>query len=219
MNSVTFSLAPFQILIYAFPTILFFVSLIARVILKFTASKNLVSTLSQFANELIYEINKESIDATKVDIKKLISNYVKTKKTENSNREASDLGEREWNNSHFLFSFFIDSFTLSIANGVIIMFQSLDIFYGFILLFVGVTMSVFGFAFIFTSRISWATFLLFMIILVLFVPEMLFFITSSFYWFYLIFIVTTVVFAVIIIIAIFTEEIRKRRNPKNPDNS
>lgn len=198
---------------------MFFVSLIARVILKFTANKNLVSTLSQFANELIEEINKESTDSTKVDTKKIISNYVKNKKTEGSGKEASDLEEKEWNNSHFLFSFFIDSFMLSIANGVIIMFQSLDIFYGFILLFVGIIMSVFGFALIFTSRLSWATFLLFMTILVLFIPEMLFLITSSFYWFYLITIVTAVGLTLIIIIAIVTEEIKKRRTPKNPDNS
>ena len=211
-------MAPFQILIYTFPTILFFVSLIARVILKFTANKNLGSTLSQFANELIEEINKESIGSTKVDTKKIISNYVKNKKTEDSRKEASDLEEKDWNNSHFLFSFFIDSFMLSIANGVIIMFQSLDIFYGFILLFVGIIMSVFGFALIFTSRLSWATFLLFMIILVLFIPEMLFLITSSFYWFYLITLIIAVILGLIIIIEIATEEVKKRRGPKSPEN-
>lgn len=211
-------MAPFQILIYTFPTILFFVSLIARVILKFTANKNLGSTLSQFANELIEEINKESIGSTKVDTKKIISNYVKNKKNEDSKKEASDLEEKDWNNSHFLFSFFIDSFMLSIANGVIIMFQSLDIFYGFILLFVGIIMSVFGFALIFTSRLSWATFLLFMIILVLFIPEMLFLITSSFYWFYLITLIIAVILGLIIIIAIATEEVKKRRGPKSPEN-
>jgi hypothetical protein len=211
-------LAPFQILIYTFPTILFFVSLIARVILKFTANKNLGSTLSQFANELIEEINKESIGSTKVDTKKIISNYVKNKKNEDSKKEASDLEEKDWNNSHFLFSFFIDSFMLSIANGVIIMFQSLDIFYGFILLFVGIIMSVFGFALIFTSRLSWATFLLFMIILVLFIPEMLFLITLSFYWFYLITLIIAVILGLIIIIEIATEEVKKRRGPKSPEN-
>lgn len=154
-----------------------------------------------------------------MDTKKVVSNFVKNKtdkhkNTESYEKEASDLEERKWNNAHFLFGFFIDSFTLSIANGVIIMFQSLDIFYGFILLFVGITMSVFGIALIFTSRLSWATFLLFMIILVLFIPEMLFLITSSFFWFKLITIITAVILTLIIIIAIAIEEVKKSKTPK-----
>lgn len=191
----------------------------ARIILKYTANRDLVPTLTQFFNELVSEAKENSVELGKADVREVVGSFLKKHNAKPDEGDVQgkgplDLDANKRNNSHFLFGFFIDSFALSIANGVIIMFQSLDLFNGFILLFAGITMSVFGFAFIFTSRLSGATFLAFMIIFILFIPEMFFFVTSSFYWFRVIIITITVALLIIVVTAIAVEEQKKRKYNK-----
>ena len=105
---------------------------------------------------------------------------------------------------------------LSIANGVIIMFEAQNLFYGFILLFIGVVLCSFGFTSLYAERLEIATFIVFIIILVVFLSEVFYLATSQIYWFYIIPEFFSFAFVIIVAAAIIYEHIKKHRvKPKN----
>lgn len=222
MTDVILSLAPFQILIYIFPTILFFISLIARLILRYSANKNSLESIFQFAENIINELRTEETNIKDIGLSQLVNKvYANINSRENNQRLIKNntitIEDRKQRDSHFLFGFYIDAFALSIANGVIIMFQTLNLLYGFILLFIGVVLGLFGFALIFTSRIGLATFLSTVIVFAFFTPEMLFLITSSLYWFKTVPIMYSIATIAIAVLAISSDHYKKSKVKKRDD--
>ena len=222
LTDIVVSLAPFQTLIYIFPTILFFISLIARLILRYSASKGSLESIFQFAENIINELATKETSVKDISLSQLVNKVNSNlKSVENSQalikNNAITIEDRQQRNSHFLFGFYIDAFALSIANGVIIMFQTLNLLYGFILLFIGIVLGLFGFALIFTSRIGSATFLSISIVFAFFTPEMLFLITSSLYWFEIVPILYSVTVIAITVLAVVYERHKKFKVKKNED--
>ncbi len=219
--SLTVSLAPFQVLIYVFPTLLFFISLTSRLILTFSGKNDIMQEVFGYAQNVMAKTlgditNKSSIDVNEL-IKQTMANATSDAQTlNNKNVFQNNIlinQERKKRNSHFLYSLFIDSLALSIANGVIIMFEAQNLFYGFILLFVGVVLCSFGFTALYADRLGIATFIVLIIIVTVFISELLYLITSNINWFY-------IILALLIIIIVITVLItgivgyKKRRKVK-----
>ncbi|SJK84439.1 multipass membrane protein [Cuniculiplasma divulgatum] len=219
--SLTVSLAPFQILIYVFPTILFFISLMSRLILTFSSKNDIMKEAFGYAENILTETlngftNKSNIDLNdliKQTMAKAVNNaQIKNKKNVFQNNVLTNQ-ERKKRNSQFLYSLFIDSFALSIANGVIIMFEAQNLFYGFILLFIGVVLCLFGITALYADRPGFATFIVLIITVAVFLSELVYLLTSNINWFYMIpeyFTIATVV--LVAIVGIF--EYRKKRKLK-----
>ena len=74
----------------------------------------------------------------------------------------------------FVFNLLIDSFTLAVINGLIVMFQFRDTGLGFVLMFVGLVLCVFGFSFLQGGSLMGAAFALF-VLGSLFATEMIYF--------------------------------------------
>ena len=219
MTNITISLDQFQVLIYIFPTILFFISLTARLILKYSTNKNSLESIFQFAGDIVNELKNESTNIKDIKLGSLmnqLSSNIDSKQIGQKiiKNNALTIEDKKQRNSHFLFGFYIDSFALSIVNGVIIMFQTLNLFYGFILLFLGMVMGLFGFALIFTNRLSVATFLSTVIVFILFIPELLFLSTSSLSWFEIVPLAYFLIMLVIVIISL----IYAQKNKKKTEN-
>ena len=219
MTNITISLDQFQVLIYIFPTILFFISLTARLILKYSTNKNSLESIFQFAGDIVNEIKNESTNIKDIKLGSLMNQLFSNIDSKQIGQKiiknnAVTIEDKKQRNSHFLFGFYIDSFALSIVNGVIIMFQTLNLFYGFILLFLGMVMGLFGFALIFTNRLSMATFLSTIIVFILFIPELLFLSTSSLSWFEIVPLAYIIIMFVVVIISL----IYARKNKKKTEN-
>jgi len=125
----------FQLLLAIFPTVLFFISLIPRVIVHYPQRKSSV---------------RETINS--IDI-------------------------------NFIFNLIIDSFALSVANGLILMFQFKELTAGFVFMFVCMALCIFGFSSLHVKSVQGATFILF-ILGILFITETVFFLqpTLSLLW-------------------------------------
>jgi len=219
--SLTVSLAPFQILIYVFPTLLFFISLMSRLILTFSNKNDIMQELFSYTQNLLNKTlndvtHKTSIDVNDI-IKQAMANATSNPQTLNKRNVFQNNvlinQERKKRNSHFLYSLFIDSLALSIANGVIIMFEAQNLLYGFLLLFIGVILCSFGFTALYVDRLVLATLFVVIITMAVFLSELIYLLTSNINWFYIIpeyFVIATVV--LVAIVGIF--EYRKKRKPK-----
>lgn len=190
--SLIVSLAPFQILIYVFPTLLFFISLVSRLILTFSGKNDIMQEVFGYAQNVLSKTlsditNKSSIDVNYL-IKQAMANATSNAQTLNKENVFQNNvlinQEKKKRNSHFLYSLFIDSLALSIANGVIIMFEAQNLFYGFILLFIGVVLCSFGFTALYADRLGVATFIVLIITIAVFLSELIYLLTSNISWFY-----------------------------------
>jgi hypothetical protein len=178
-----------------------------------------LESIFQFAGDIVNELKNESTNIKDIKLGSVmnqLSSNIDSKQIGQKiiKNNALTIGDKKQRNSHFLFGFYIDSFALSIVNGVIIMFQTLNLFYGFILLFLGMVMGLFGFALIFTNRLSVATFLSTVIVFILFIPELLFLSTSSLSWFEVVPLAYFLIMLAIVIISL----IYARKNKKKTEN-
>lgn len=192
--SLTISIAPFQTLIYVFPTLLFFISTMSRIILTFSTKSNIVQEVFGYTESLLTDAlkgatNKESIDINAVltQIIAKATDKAQSQKTRNLFRDNVLINqERKRRNSQFLYGLFIDSLALSVANGVIIMFEAQNLFLGFILLFIGVVLCSFGFTALYVDRLAVATTLVLIIVFVIFLIELFYLLTFNTAWLYII---------------------------------
>lgn len=219
--NLTVSLAPFQVLIYVFPTLLFFISLTSRLILTFSSRNDTMQEVFGYVQNVLTNTlgevtNKSSIDVDEL-IKQTMANATSKASTLNNKNVLQNNvlidQERKKRNSHFLYSLFIDSLALSIANGVIIMFEAQNLFLGFILLFIGVVLCSFGFTALYADRLGIATLIVLIITVAVFISELLYLITSNIDWFYII-IELFIIISVLVIIIAGIVEYRKRKKAK-----
>jgi len=110
--SLTVSLAPFQILIYVFPTLLFFISLMSRLILTFSNKNDIMQELFSYTQNLLNKTlndvtHKTSIDVNDI-IKQAMANATSNPQTLNKRNVFQNNvlinQERKKRNSHFLYS-------------------------------------------------------------------------------------------------------------------
>ena len=208
--SLTVSLAPFQTLIYVFPTLLFFISLISRLILTFSKKNEVKHEVIAAAENAVTDFLKNLTNEPNTNLNDLIkqallnvTNNTQTVDKKNVFRDNVLFNhERKKRNSHFLYSLFIDSLALSIANGVIIMFEAQNLFYGFVLLFIGVTFCLFGFTALYVDNLKLATFVEIVVIIVVFISEFIYFITSNISWLYIILELFSIAIIAIIVIGV-----------------
>ncbi len=228
VTSITVSLAPFQTLIYIFPTLLFFISLTARLILTFTTKNDIMKELFKYTQETTTSVLKNITNIADLDVNKIlqeaVSKLVTPKQASLFNPDIFNNNtlinqERNKRNSHFLYGLIIDSLALSIANGVIIMFEAQNLFYGFILLFVGVVLCSLGFTALYVERRGLATFIALIITGILFLSELLYLLTSDVSWFYKITEYFAIVTVIIIVIVAFHELRKKRKQKRNSHNT
>ena len=174
----------------------------------FSYARNIIETSLGDIN------NKSSIDVNELIIQAManITNNSQTLNNDNvfKNNVLIDQ-DRKKRNSHFLYSLFIDSLALSIANGVIIMFEAQNLLYGFILLFIGVVLCSFGFTALYADRLGIATFIEFIIAVAVFISELLYLITSNTIWFYIIPILFLIAILIIALIVLIVEYKKKRK--------
>jgi len=76
--SFTVSLAPFRLLIYMFPTLLFFISLVSRLILTFSSNNDTMHEIFGYAENMLTNTlknvtNKKDIDVNDI-LKKAMAN-------------------------------------------------------------------------------------------------------------------------------------------------
>jgi len=91
------------------------------------------------------------------------------------------------------------------------MFEAQNLFYGFLLLFIGVTLCSFGFTALYADRLKLATFIELIIIFIVFLSELAYLVTSKIIWFYRIpeyFLIATFL---LIVIALFIAYKKKRK--------
>lgn len=228
VTSIIVSLVPFQTLIYIFPTLLFFISLIARLILTFTTKNDIMKELFKYTQETTTSVLKNITNEANLDVSKILQEVVAKAITlkqmpplnpDTSNDNILINQERKKRNSHFLYGLIIDSLALSIANGVIIMFEAQNLFYGFILLFVGVVLCSLGFTALYADRQGLATFIALLITGVLFLSELLYLLTSDVSWFYKIPEYFFIVTLILIVIVAFHEFRKKRKQKRNSPNT
>ena len=223
VTTITVSLAPFQTLIYVFPTLLFFISLIARLILTFSTKNEIMKDLFKYAQDSTTAAMKNFTNLADLDINKIVQEMVSNaftptqSTTSNQNLFNNNVlinQEKNKRNSNFLYGLIIDSLALSIANGVIIMFETQNLFYGFVLLFVGIVLCLFGFTALYADRLGLATFIVSIITMVLFIAEFLYLVTSDTSWFYKIPVYFSIGFVILLII-VSINELRKKKKIKN----
>lgn len=226
--SLTVSLAPFQVLIYVFPTLLFFISLTSRLILTFSSKNDTMQEAFGYAQNILNKTLGEVTNKSSIDVNELIRQAManassKALTLNNKNVFQNNVlinQERKKRNSHFLYSLFIDSLALSIANGVIIMFEAQNLFLGFILLFIGVVLCSFGFTALYADRLGIATLIVLIITVAVFISELLYLITSNINWFYIIIELFIIISVLVIIIAgIFEYKKRKKAKQTNTQTS
>jgi hypothetical protein len=222
MMSLTVSLAPFQTLIYVFPTLLFFISLISRLILTFSKKNEVIHEVIEFAENAFTDLLKNLTNEPNTNVNDLINKAMLNAKNNTQTLDKNNVfrydilieQERKKRNSHFLFSLFIDSLALSIANGVIIMFEAQNLFYGFVLLFIGVTFCLFGFTAVYVDSLGLATFVETLLIIIVFISEFVYLITSNIAWLYIIFeIFVIAIIVILVIVAVIAERQKKKLKP------
>ncbi|WP_298279357.1 hypothetical protein [Ferroplasma sp.] len=89
------------------------------------------------------------------------------------------------------------------------MFDAQNLFYGFVLLFIGVVVCSFGFAALYVDR-QHLTVLLVSIILAVFIMEVVYLATLNSAWFYIIPISYVTLLIIIVIIALTMDHIKKK---------
>ncbi len=214
--SLTVSLAPFQTLIYIFPTMLFFISLIARLILTFSVTNDPLQNMFSYAENLIADTFKEAPSLKDTSLEDVFAQFAKKKQEgESPPSTVSPKGQlvKQTNarrNSHFLYGLLIDSFALSFANGVIIMFESANLLTGFIFLFVGVMLCLIGFTTLYAGHPNGAIVVVLILLFVIFLTELLFLITSNSTWLFREPEYAGIGTVVIIVVAVVYERVKKK---------
>ncbi|WP_298279359.1 hypothetical protein [Ferroplasma sp.] len=118
--SFTVSLAPFKLLIYVFPTVLFFIGFTSRLIITFVKKNNTMQEIFGYIQELVDETLKDFTDKNDVNFSELLKQAVinagNGKQIEGGGEPFQNNllieEERKKRNSHFLYSLFIDSLAL-----------------------------------------------------------------------------------------------------------
>ena len=216
--SFTVSLAPFKLLIYVFPTVLFFIGFTSRLIITFVRKGNTMQEIFGYIQSILDKTLKDFADKSNINISELLRQAFINAGSDKQIEGGADLfqnnllieEEKNKRNSHFLYSLFIDSLALSMANGVIIMFDAQNLFYGFVLLFIGVVLCSFGFAALYVDR-QHLTVLLVSIILTVFIMEAVYLVTLNSAWFYIIPTSYVVLLMIVVIIALTANHIKKKK--------
>lgn len=190
--------------------------------------KELFKHVEESATATLKDItNKQDIDVNQM-LSKTVATMVKnivpsTQPIENTKIFDNNIfteQERKNRNSQFLYSLLIDSLALSIANGVIIMFEAQNLFYGFILLFIGVILSALGFTSMYADRPGLATFIVVIITFAVFPAEVLYLLTSQIRWFFIfpeLFTIFTIIIVTVVGIHLFFKKRRQKKQPKSED--
>lgn len=187
-------------------------------ILTFSTKSNIMQEVFGYTEGLLTDAlksatNKESIDLNAIITQTIAQATNKAQKSRNLFQDNVLVNqEKKRRNSHFLYGLFIDSLALSVANGVIIMFEAQSLFYGFILLFLGVVLCSFGFTALYVDRLAFATFFVLVVVFVLFLSELFYLLTSSPTWLYKIPEYFAVGATIIITIAIVVDRRNKKKN-------
>ena len=187
-------------------------------ILTFSTKSNIMQEVFGYTEGLLTDAlksatNKESIDLNAIITQTIAQATNKAQKSRNLFQDNVLVNqEKKRRNSHFLYGLFIDSLALSVANGVIIMFEAQSLFYGFILLFLGVFLCSFGFTALYVDRLAFATFFVLVVVFVLFLSELFYLLTSSPTWLYKIPEYFAVGATIIITIAIVVDRRNKKKN-------
>ncbi len=188
--------------------------------LTFSTKSNIIQEVFGYTEGLLTDTfktvtNKENIDLNAILTQTLAkaTNKAQDQKSRNLFQDNVLVNqEKKRRNSHFLYGLFIDSLALSVANGVIIMFEAQSLFYGFILLFLGVVLCSFGFTALYVDRLAFATFFVLVVVFVLFLSELFYLITSSPAWLYRIPEYFAIGTAIIVLIAVLVERRNKKKN-------
>lgn len=187
-------------------------------ILTFSTKSNIMQEVFSFTEGLLTDALKSATNKESIDLNAIITQTISqaTNKAQKSRNLFQDNvlvnQERKRRNSHFLYGLFIDSLALSVANGVIMMFEAQSLFYGFILLFLGVVLCLFGFTALYVDRLAFATFFVLVVVFVLFLSELFYLLTSSPTWLYKIPEYFAVGATIIITIAIVVDRRNKKKN-------
>ena len=187
-------------------------------ILTFSTKSNIMQEVFGYTEELLTDALKSATNKETIDLNAIITQTIAqaTNKAQKSRNLFQDNvlvnQEKKRRNSHFLYGLFIDSLALSVANGVIIMFEAQSLFYGFILLFLGVVLCSFGFTALYVDRLAFATFFVLVVVFVLFLSELFYLLTSSPTWLYKIPEYFAVGATIIITIAIVVDRRNKKKN-------
>ena len=187
-------------------------------ILTFSTKSNIMQEVFGYTEGLLTDALKSATNKESIDLNAIITHTIAqaTNKAQKSRNLFQDNvlvnQEKKRRNSHFLYGLFIDSLALSVANGVIIMFEAQSLFYGFILLFLGVVLCSFGFTALYVDRLAFATFFVLVVVFVLFLSELFYLLTSSPTWLYKIPEYFAVGATIIITIAIVVDRRNKKKN-------
>lgn len=189
-------------------------------ILTFSTKSNIMQEVFDYTEGVLTDAlktatNKESIDLNAIIIQTIAEATNKAQALKSRNLFHDNVlvnQEKKRRNSHFLYGLFIDSLALSVANGVIIMFEAQSLFYGFILLFLGVVLCSFGFTALYVDRLAFATFFVLVVVFVLFLSELFYLLTSNPAWLYKIPEYFAIGATIIIAIAIFLDRRNKKKN-------
>ena len=187
-------------------------------ILTFSTKSNIMQEVFGYTEELLTDALKSATNKESIDLNAIITHTIAqaTNKAQKSRNLFQDNvlvnQEKKRRNSHFLYGLFIDSLALSVANGVIIMFEAQSLFYGFILLFLGVVLCSFGFTALYVDRLAFATFFVLVVVFALFLSELFYLLTSSPTWLYKIPEYFAVGATIIITIAIVVDRRNKKKN-------
>ncbi len=217
--TLTVPLSQVQTLIFIFPTLLFYISLLARSIITFSKVNDPLQTAFDSARDFVNNLVSGGSQLRNTSIGDFLNRATESlnqKRADNSNSWDKFVKEsNKRRDKHYLFGLFIDSFALSLANGVIIMFQSDNLITGFLVLFVGVITCVIGFATIYAGSSGGASFVAYILLFGVFLSELIFLLTSNPMWLirapeYFAFI--TVIGVVVLIIY---EKLNAKRTQKN----
>lgn len=184
--TLTVPLSQVQTLIFIFPTLLFYISLLARSIITFSKVNDPLQTAFDSARDFLNNLvsgGSQLRDTSIGDFLNRATESFNQKKSDNSNNWVKFVKEsNKRRDKHYLFGIFIDSFALSLANGVIIMFQSDNLITGFLVLFVGVITCVIGFATIYAGSSGGASFVAYILLFGVLLSELIFLLTSNPMW-------------------------------------
>lgn len=214
--SLTISFSQFQPLIFIFPTLLFYISLMARAIVTFSKANDPFQTVVENAQKVVTDFLKGKQQNSNSTLLDSLFDSMKEASKDNQNNQHSTIVTETLNrrNKHFLFGVFIDSIALSFANGVIIMFESGNLLIGFVFLFIGAMVGMIGLATIYAGSTSGAILEAIILICAIFLAEIIYLITSNSSWLYMIPIYFTIVFTVIVVLAVVIPRIKARRSNK-----
>ena len=113
--------------------------------------------------------------------------------------------------SNFLFNLTVDSFALSVINGLILMFQYGQTSIGFTFMFISIALCVFGFSALYVHSNTGSAFIIF-VLAVLFMTEFVFFVPAL----YLLWVLPTAVLALIVVVALVASRFAAKSKPRGP---